>query len=195
MYLHAMNMYLHAMDMYLHAIDMYLHAMDMYLHAIDMYLHAMNMYLHAMDMYLHAIDMYLHAIDMYLHAMDMYVLIPISRNEVHFIRISGLIRTLTANYNLGVSLSLYMAITFIVFVKTGGILTPRRVIVVLSLLTFLRTVGATFLIRAIFLLFEAKVALTRIQVCITCMYLCITECTRLCMYLCTTECTRLCHVM
>ena len=75
-----------------------------------------------------------------------------------------MIRTLISSFNFAVSLTLYMAITFIMFVRTGGVLTPRRVIVTLSLLGFLRTVSATFLIRAIFLLFEARVALTRIQV-------------------------------
>jgi len=69
-----------------------------------------------------------------------------------------------ASYNFGVSLTLFMAITFILFVRTGGDLTPRNVIVVLSLLGFLRNIGASFFIRAIFLLLEGKVALTRIQV-------------------------------
>lgn len=57
-----------------------------------------------------------------------------------------------------------MAIAFMTYVRTGGTLTPRRVIVTLSLIGFLRTLGISFLIRAIFLLFEAKVAVTRIQV-------------------------------
>ena len=75
-----------------------------------------------------------------------------------------MIRTLTASFNFGVALTLYMALTFLTFVGTGGDLTPRRVIITLSLLGFLRNISASFLIRAVFLLFEAKVAFVRIQV-------------------------------
>ena len=127
-----------------------------------MLVHAMNMYMLEMLLTCSCHIHNGHVVNMLMYMMDM--LIPSSRNEVHLIRISGLIRTLTTSFNFGVSLSLYVAITFVTFVKTGGTLTPRRVIVTLSLLNFLRTVGATFLIRAIFLLFEAKVALKRMQV-------------------------------
>ena len=85
-------------------------------------------------------------------------------NEARLIKIGGLIRTLIAGFNFGVALNLYMAITFLVFVGTGGELNPRRVIITLSLLGFLRNISASFLIRCVFLLFEAKVGFTRIQV-------------------------------
>ena len=81
------------------------------------------------------------------------------------IKVGGLIRNLIASFNFGVALSLFMSITFLTYVGTGNTLTPRKVIITLSLLTFLRNISASFLIRAVFLLFEAKVAFTRIQVC------------------------------
>lgn len=86
------------------------------------------------------------------------------RREIFLIKIGGIIRTVLASLNFGVALTLFMAITFLTYVGTGHELTPRRVIVTLSLLTFLRNVSGTFLIRSVFLLSEAKVAFTRIQV-------------------------------
>ena len=90
------------------------------------------------------------------------------RYEIHFIKIGGMIRTLTTSFSYGVALTFYMAITFLIYVGTGGQLTPRRVIVTLSLLGFLRQISASFLIRSIFLIFESKVAFARIQVSKSC---------------------------
>ena len=86
------------------------------------------------------------------------------RHETKLIRYGGVIRTLTSAFNFGVFLQLMMGVTFLVFVATGGELTPQRVFTTLSLLHHLRRTNGAFMIRSFFLLNEASVALSRIKV-------------------------------
>ena len=60
--------------------------------------------------------------------------------------------------------SIKLLIVFSAFVGTGGLLTPRRVFTVLSLVTFLWSSSVHLLMRCIFYLSEATVAESRIKV-------------------------------
>ena len=57
-----------------------------------------------------------------------------------------------------------MFIVLTAFVATDGTLTPRRVFTTLSLLGIMRRTTLRFFVRCMFLISEAKVALTRIKV-------------------------------
>ena len=57
-----------------------------------------------------------------------------------------------------------MALTFITFAAVGGEVTPRRVFTTLSLIGFLRRSSIAFIVRCFFVVYEARVALVRIQV-------------------------------
>lgn len=86
------------------------------------------------------------------------------RSESLLILKGGIARALTQAFNLGIVVPVMMALTFIVFTATGGELTPRRVFTTLSLIGFLRRSSVAFLVRCFFLVYEARVALVRIQV-------------------------------
>ena len=76
----------------------------------------------------------------------------------------GIARALTQAFNFGIALSFMMALTFITFAAIGGEVTPRRVFVTLLLIGFLRRSTIAFIVRCFFLVYEARVALVRIQV-------------------------------
>ena len=57
-----------------------------------------------------------------------------------------------------------MTLTFTTFVATGGLLTPRRVFTVFSLVDVVRINSITYVNYALFLLLESFVATGRIQV-------------------------------
>ena len=63
---------------------------------------------------------------------------------------------------------LMVGMTFLVFVATGGELTPQRVFTTLSLLSQLWRTNGFFLIWNFFFLNEVSVALQRIQVTTVC---------------------------
>ena len=73
-------------------------------------------------------------------------------------------RALTQAFNFGIAVPVMMALTFIAFTATGGELTPRRVFTTLSLIGFLRRSSTAFIVRCFFLVYEARVAIVRIQV-------------------------------
>ena len=86
------------------------------------------------------------------------------RKESFKILIGGLIRAAVQAYQHGYSITLILAFIFIPFAGTGGILTPRRVFIVLSLVTSVRLTSIDFLLNALFLLSDGCVAARRIQV-------------------------------
>ena len=86
------------------------------------------------------------------------------RHESRLIRYGGVIRSLTSAFTFSAILQLLLGLSVIVFVATGGELTARRVFTSLALLSHVRRISGAFLIRGIFLLYEAHVATTRIQV-------------------------------
>ena len=86
------------------------------------------------------------------------------RLETLLILKGGITRTLTQAFNIGIALPLMMALTFITFAAVGGEVTPRRVFTTLSLIGFLRRSSITFIVRCFFTVYEARVALVRIQV-------------------------------
>ena len=57
-----------------------------------------------------------------------------------------------------------MTLIFPAFVTTGGVLNPRRVFTVLSLVSALRIYASGFLTRAVFTLSEGLVAVSRLKV-------------------------------
>ena len=87
-----------------------------------------------------------------------------NRLETILILKGGITRTLTQAFNIGIALPLMMALTFITFAAVGGEVTPRRVFTTLSLIGFLRRSSITFIVRCFFIVYEARVALVRIQV-------------------------------
>ena len=76
----------------------------------------------------------------------------------------GILRALTQAFNFGIALSFMMALTFITFAAVGGVVTPRRVFTTLSIVGFLKRSSIAFIIRCFYLVYEARVALVRIQV-------------------------------
>ena len=90
--------------------------------------------------------------------------VPSSRLESVLILKGGIARALTQAFNFGIAVPFMMALTFIVYAAVGGELTPRRVFTTLSLIGFLRRSSVAFIVRCFYLVYEAKVALVRIQV-------------------------------
>ena len=86
------------------------------------------------------------------------------RSESLLILKGGITRAVTQAFNFGIAAPFMMAVTFIVFTAAGGELTPRRVFTTLSLIGFLRRSSIAFIVRCFFLVYEARVALVRIQV-------------------------------
>ena len=76
----------------------------------------------------------------------------------------GLILANNIGYNYGIAKLLISAIVFMTFGGIGGTLTPRTVFVTLSLIIFLRRTIVLYNLCLIYL-YEASVAVTRIQVC------------------------------
>lgn len=89
---------------------------------------------------------------------------PYFRLESLLILKGGVARTLTQAFNFAIAVPLMMALTFITFAAVGGEVTPRRVFTTLSLIGFLRRSSIAFIVRCFFLVYEARVALVRIQV-------------------------------
>ena len=100
------------------------------------------------------------------HSIVQYTLslLPPSRLESVLILKGGIARALTQAFNFGIAVPFMMALTFIVYTAVGGELTPRRVFTTLSLIGFLRRSSIAFIVRCFYLVYEAKVALVRIQV-------------------------------
>ena len=86
------------------------------------------------------------------------------RLETVLILKGGIARTLTQAFNFGIAVPFMMALTFITFAAVGGEVTPRRVFTTLSLIGFLRRSSIAFIVRCFFVVYEARVALVRIQV-------------------------------
>ena len=91
------------------------------------------------------------------------VVLIIHRHEVKLITYSGIIRNLSISFNVAGIRPFIMGVTFLVFVGTGGELTTKKVFTTISLFTVLST-SIIFLVRCFFLLYEAFVAIKRIQV-------------------------------
>ena len=82
------------------------------------------------------------------------------------IAIGGVIRMLTTAFNFGGLITLVFGVTFLVYAGSGGELSAQRVFTTLSLVNILRRISVTFIVRCFFLLYEASVANSRIQVCL-----------------------------
>ena len=92
------------------------------------------------------------------------------RREIKLIAFGGVINVLTAAFNFGGVVPFMFGTMFLVYAGNGGELTVQRVFTTLSLVIFLRRVTLLFMVRCFFLLYEASIANTRIQVslCICC---------------------------
>jgi len=86
------------------------------------------------------------------------------RREVKLIAFGGIIRALTAAFNVGGSITFIFGTTFLVYAGTGGELTAQKVFTTLSLVNVLRQITVIFVVDAFYLMYEASVANTRIQV-------------------------------
>lgn len=75
----------------------------------------------------------------------------------------GLARAISLGFMI-VSIVLMMFIAFSVYTGSGGILTPKKVFTVLSLLTVLKLTSVQFMVLNALSISEGRVALTRIQV-------------------------------
>ena len=87
------------------------------------------------------------------------------RLESQIIIYGGLIRAGIICYDVGISTIIISAIIFMTFGGIGGMLTPRTVFEILSLITFLRRTIENF-DRSLINLYEASVAVTRMKVCL-----------------------------
>lgn len=76
----------------------------------------------------------------------------------------GTLFALAKGFSLSTSIPFIMALIFISYTATGGILTPRKVFTTLFLVSFLSKVGILFVVNALFLVSEGRVAVQRIQV-------------------------------
>ena len=94
----------------------------------------------------------------------MYTCHNLFRSEVWIVLKSYVIRSLNISY-VSFSLPLIMFVMLSVYVSFIGDLTPRKVFVSLSLISYVRITSVHFFIMATLLLSEARVAWKRIKVC------------------------------
>lgn len=76
----------------------------------------------------------------------------------------GIVRALTTALKMSIATPLMLFLTFIVFTASGGELTPRKLFTVLSLIEFLKRSCISYATTSLFFIYEARVALVRIQV-------------------------------
>ena len=87
-----------------------------------------------------------------------------SRHETKLIRLGGALRISTTMFSIAGVHQLMMGLMFIIFAATGNSLQAQQVFTSLALLSVLRRIGAGYLIRCFFLVYEMNVAVQRIQV-------------------------------
>lgn len=76
----------------------------------------------------------------------------------------GIVRALTIALKMNIATPFMLFLTFIGFAAAGGVLTPRKVFTVLSLIEFLKRSSISYAANSFFFVYEARIALTRIQV-------------------------------
>lgn len=86
------------------------------------------------------------------------------RKETTRILYGGTIFSLLAAFGYTSVVTLMMALVFLPYTATGGILTPRKVFSTLFLFTILAKFSIYFVVKCLFYTSEARVALRRIKV-------------------------------
>lgn len=87
------------------------------------------------------------------------------RHETKLIVIGGVLRIVTSAFNFGGVVTFIFGTTFLVYAGSGGELSAQRVFTTLALVDLLRRISVTLIVHCFFLLYEASVANSRIQVC------------------------------
>ena len=86
------------------------------------------------------------------------------RHEIFLVGATNTIQTVITAYNVGVFRSLLLLLVFVSYVFSGGSLSLRAYLVILSLIDALRRTLISFLSRALLFATESHVAVVRIQV-------------------------------
>ena len=86
------------------------------------------------------------------------------RHEIFLVGATNTIQTVITAYNVGVFRSLLLLLVFVPYVFSGGSLSLRAYLVILSLIDALRRTFISFLSRALLFATESHVAVVRIQV-------------------------------
>ena len=92
--------------------------------------------------------------------------LTVFRHEVWVVLQGSIIRALSLSY-YSVYVPLVMFVMFSVYATGGGIISPKRVFTILSLLSVVRAFAVHFFANGVLMVSEAKVALKRIQVYLT----------------------------
>lgn len=80
------------------------------------------------------------------------------------ITLAGIFRVLSMAFNFDGGAIFFFGTTFLVYIGSGGEPSPQQVFTTLALVNVLRRNGVQFYSRCFFLLYEASVATSRIQV-------------------------------
>ncbi len=86
------------------------------------------------------------------------------RSEVLQLFKGGVIRAISSTFIFGGARLLIIYIIIFPFTLSGNSLSPKRVITTLSLINVIRLIFLIFVVRCFFVVYEAYVAIVRIQV-------------------------------
>ena len=86
------------------------------------------------------------------------------RHEIQLITIGGIIKTFSTSFNFDGGIVLLFGTTFLVYIGSGQDVSTQQVFTTLALISVIRRNGVIFLTRCFFLIYEASVATSRIQV-------------------------------
>ncbi len=77
----------------------------------------------------------------------------------------GVVRAVSSTFIFGGAKLIIVYLIVLPFILSGNTLTPKSVITTLSLINVIRLVFVIFVVRCFFVVYEAYVAIVRIQVC------------------------------
>ena len=84
--------------------------------------------------------------------------------EASVILLSGMVRAVLMAFYQGFAIPLIVFIVIVSFASAGGVLLPRRVFTVLSLVIFIRRITIAFVVRSVLSVSDGLVGFNRVQV-------------------------------